>query len=69
MLIMKNPPSLATGRVSNWVVDFQPTPDQIAESLADLNHFRARHIARCYRLAPLAAGLVAELAFHVEARG
>jgi hypothetical protein len=67
MLDTKNPAPLAAGRVSNGFVDFQPTPVHIADNRLDLNHFRARHLARRYRLTPIAAGVVAELVF-AEAR-
>lgn len=38
-------------------------------SYLDLQAFRAHRVARRYRLAPVAAGVVAGLAFSTEARG
>jgi hypothetical protein len=46
MAFTKNPPSLATGRVSNSVVDLLPTPDQIAQTLHKIQKIRVAHVAR-----------------------
>lgn len=68
MASTKNPPSLATGRVSNSSVVLLATSNEIAENLPDLNQIRVAHLARRFRVSPIAAGVVAGFVFG-EARG
>lgn len=68
MAFTKNPATRATGRVSNSNVVLQATPNEIAENLPTLNQIRVAHLARRFRVSPIAAGIVAGLVFG-EARG
>jgi len=63
MTIKKKPGSLVTGRVSNSVGDLHSTPNEIAKISADVHEIRVAHLSRRYRLSPIAAGVVAGLAF------